>query len=112
MRSRDCREIGVAQFQLEGARKISALTQPPSDHLAEAHQRGLQALGVARILIERMLVADRFGIDAFSNFVIEPSTRVLAPRFSCEREPPFSEAVLQIAVVQAREVAHFLNANG
>src|ERR1019366_343994 len=72
MRSRDGREIFVAQFQLEGARKVSALAQP--------HQRRLQALGVAGVLVERVLVADRFGIDAFSHRVVEPSTRILAPR--------------------------------
>src|ERR1700730_7836554 len=111
MGARDGREIGVAQFQLEGARKISALAQPPSNHFTEPHQRGLQSLGVTRVLVERMLVANRFGIDAFSYFVIKPSTRILTPRFSCEGEPPFSEAMFQITVFQAREVAHFPDAD-
>src|SRR4029077_11389498 len=90
---------------------ISAFAQPPSHHFTETHQRGLQALSVARVFVERMLVADRLGIDYFSNFVIKPSARILAARFSCEREPPFSEAVFQIPVFQAGEVAHSLDAD-
>src|SRR5258708_27480149 len=107
MGPRDGCEIGVAQFQLEGARKISALTQPPSNHFTEPHQRGLQALGFARILVGRMLVADRSGIDYFSNFVIKPSASILTPRFYRQPNPPFSEAVFEIPAFHARQVPLF-----
>jgi len=110
LRSRDGREIFVAQFQLERACKESALAQAPPDHFAEAHQRGLQALGIARVFIEGVLVADRFRIDVFSHFIVEPSSRILAPRLTSQRETPFSEALFEIAVFKARQVAHFLNA--
>src|SRR5208282_2569141 len=77
MGSRDGGEIFVAQFQLQRTREVSAFAQPAAHHLTEPHQRGLQALGIARIFVESMLVADRFGIDIFSNFIVEPSTRIL-----------------------------------
>jgi hypothetical protein len=97
MRSRDGGEIFVAQFQLQGAREISAFAQAPSYHFAEAHERGLQALGVARVFVEGVLVADRFRVDIFSDFVVEPSTRIFAARLPGQRQAPFSEAVFQIA---------------
>src|ERR1700684_249691 len=104
MGPRDGREIFVAQFQLEGARKESALAQPPSHHFAKPHQSGLQALGVARIFVESVFVADRFRTDASSHCVVEPSAGVLAPRLPCERQSPLSKAIFEIAVAEAREV--------
>ncbi len=101
MRSRDGGEIFVAQFQLQRAREVSAFAQAAAYHLAETHERGLQALGVARVFVEGVLVADRFRIDIFSDLIVEPSTRIFAARLPCQRQAPFSEAVFEIAVVEA-----------
>src|SRR5579862_1131115 len=109
MGPRDGGEILVAQFELNGAREISTLAQPPPNHLAETHQRGLQALGVARVFVERVLVADRLRIYIFAHFIVEPSSSVFAPRLPGQCESPFSEAMFEIVILETRQIPNFLN---
>src|SRR5882757_4564989 len=97
MRARESSEILVAQFQLDGAREISALAQSAANHLAEAHQGRLQAVQLGRVFVVGMFVADGFGIGVFANRAVKPSARILTTRLARQGESPLPKTILQIS---------------
>ena len=83
MGARDGGEIFVSQFQLDGSRKEATFTQTPRHHFAQAHERGLQALGISGIFIESMFMADGFRIVVLAHRIVKPSSCVFTARLPC-----------------------------
>src|SRR5438067_6143937 len=59
----DGSEIFIAQLELDGARVQATVGQAATHHLRESHQGSFQLLGISRVFIVGMLVADRLGIS-------------------------------------------------
>ena len=105
MRARDGGKIGIAQLELDGARIVAVLAQAAADFFGQVRDRGVNAIPVERVAVERMFVADGFRLIAFADFGIEPPAGVETLRLACQRESPFAEARFEIRLVERRKDA-------
>src|SRR5947207_2301507 len=109
MRAGDRGEIRITKFELDGARVKPVFAQTPSNLLGEVSQRCVQLIFVAGIGVEGMFVADRFRVVALADCGVEPSSCVETLGFTCEGEPPFSEARFEIPFRQTCKIADAAN---
>ena len=65
---------------------------------------------VGGVLVEGVLVADRFGTLLFADFGVEPAAGIEPARLSGQRHAPLAEALFEECVVQPRQVADLANA--
>src|SRR4051812_32431021 len=88
------------------------LAQAPPDHLAQAHERGLKLDDISGVLVESMFVADRLGIQISADLVVEPSSSILALRFSGKGKSPLPEPLFKFRIVESGKVPHLLDTEG
>src|SRR5438067_1601419 len=105
----DGSEIFIAQLELDGARVQATVAQAATHHLREAHQGSFQLLGISRVFIVGMLVADRLGISIGPHLAVEPAAGIFATCFARQRQSPLSETLLQKALIKAGKVLDLSN---
>ena len=67
-----------------------------------------QLLGVGRVFVVGMLVADGFGVGVGADFVIEPSAGIFPARFAGQGQSPFSETFSSSTASSKRgEISYF-----
>ena len=107
MRPRDGGEIRIAQLKLQGARLQPVLAQTAADHFGKPGQGGFEYREIAGVLVVRVLVADRFGINVGADFRVEPASRIEAARLAGQGQTPLSETLFEEPCVQPRQIAYF-----
>ena len=104
-------EVFVTKLQLDRAGEISTLAQSPANHFAEPHQSGMESIEFGRVFVVSMLMADGLGIGVLTDFAVEPAAGVFAACFAREGQSPFSEALFQVAVFEAGQIADALDSH-
>src|SRR5438094_3491854 len=99
-------EVFIAQLELDGTRLQGTIAQTATHHLRKTHQGRFQLLGIGRIFIVGMFVADRLGISIGPHFAVEPAAGIFAARFARQCQSPLSETLFEESLIKASEVSY------